>query len=159
MSRIVVLFTNKWTFAAIVALGVAAELAPPGGYFSSRRSSELVTSPVTKDSADSIAKPPTVSSQRPAPPPHDDLTLFISRYGPPDSDTSSENEKPRPPIVSRFLDYDKENVRAIYTADASPGSPPPYKAWNLFAFTEKQTGEPITPKEVTERLAGRDRKK
>ena len=39
---------------------------------------------------------------------------FVQRFGIPDTDESSENEDPRPPIVTRMLTYQKEHVRAIF---------------------------------------------
>lgn len=91
--------------------------------------------------------------------PHDDLTLFISRYGPPDSEQSSENEVPRPPIVTRWLIYQKENIRAVYFPDAPVGSPPPYKKWKLIGFQHHTTNEVIRPAEVVRLMAHRDRTK
>lgn len=91
--------------------------------------------------------------------PHDDLTLFTSRYGPPDSEQSSENEVPRPPIVTRWLIYQKENIRAVYVPDASVRSPPPYKKWKLFGFQNHATNEVIRPEEVVKLMAHRDRTK
>ena len=76
-----------------------------------------------------VLVPPTLAAE-----PHDDLTLFISKYCRPDRDVSSENERPRPPIVTRQLIYKKEDVRAVYVPDAPVGSPPPYKSWKLMGF-------------------------
>jgi hypothetical protein len=90
--------------------------------------------------------------------PHDDLTLFIAKFGPPDVDKSSENERPRPPIVTRQLIYIKENVRAVYVPGAPVGSPPPYRSWKLMGFQDQRTNEVLRPAEVVRRLEGRKKK-
>ncbi len=100
----------------------------------------------------------TTVQQVPSPVPHDDLTHFISRFGEPDSIESSENEIPRPPIVTKFLVYERERVRAVYVVDAPVNSPPPYERWKLFGFQDPQTNEVLQPAEAIERLKARDRK-
>lgn len=96
---------------------------------------------------------------RPTPKPHDDLSLFISKYGPPDSEISSEDEVPRPPFVSRQLIYERENLRVVYLADAPMGSPPPYEKWKLMGFQNHKTDEVIEPAEAVRLLKGRERKR
>ena len=90
-----------------------------------------------------------------AAPPHDDLSLFISKFGLPDIDKSSENEKPRPPIITRQMIYEKEGVRAVYVPDAPIGTPPPYKSWKLMGFQDQRTNEVLKPSEVVKRLEKR----
>src|SRR3989338_10959717 len=59
--------------------------------------------------------------------PHDDLSLFISKYGKPDIDDSTQYDKPRPPFVTRWLIYKKEHVEVVYVPDAVYiNVPPPY---------------------------------
>lgn len=89
--------------------------------------------------------------------PQDDLTLFISKYGPPDSEYSSENEVPRPLIVTRWLIYKKESVRAVYHPDAPVGSSPPYEKWKLFGFQNQKTNAVIKPAQVVKLMAHRER--
>ncbi len=90
--------------------------------------------------------------------PYDDLTLFISKFGPPDVDKSSENENPRPPIVTRQLIYKLENVRAVYVPEAPIGAPPPYKKWKLLGFQDHKTNAVLQPDEVVTRLEKRKRR-
>ena len=90
--------------------------------------------------------------------PHDDLSLFLSKFGQPDRTESSETEKPRPPIVTKRLTYLKERVRAVYVPDAPVGAPPPYRNWKLFGFQDSRTNEVISPKEVAQRLQGRTKR-
>jgi hypothetical protein len=80
----------------------------------------------------------------------DDLDLFIKRYGRPDEDDSTLHDNPRPPIVTRFLRYKKEGVKAAYVSQ-SDGS------WKLVAFADLRSGKPITPEQALERMKKRDR--
>ncbi|WP_394003554.1 zinc ribbon domain-containing protein [Luteimonas sp. WGS1318] len=97
------------------------------------------------------ATPQTAATQSP----HDDLSLFISKYGPPDQVKSSENESPRPPIVTKQLIYQTENVRAVYVPDAPVGAPPPYEKWKLLGFQDNRTNAVMEPADVASKLAGR----
>jgi hypothetical protein len=89
--------------------------------------------------------------------PDDDLSLFISKYGQPDQIKSSENEHPRPPIVTKQLIYKKENVRAVYVADVLVGTPPPYDKWKLLGFQDNRTNAVIHPADAVKKLEGRKR--
>ena len=86
--------------------------------------------------------------------PGDDLTLFLSRYAPPDSDDTTAYDSPRPPLVTRWLVYKHEGVRVIYLANGEVGDPPPY-TWKFIGFTDDQTHEPIAADEALRRLADR----
>jgi hypothetical protein len=83
--------------------------------------------------------------------PHDDLRLLISKFGPPDEIDSTENDKPRPPIVTKQLIYVKERVRAVYYPDGPVGSPPPYRKWKLLFFQDHRTDQPLRPAEALQR--------
>ncbi len=87
--------------------------------------------------------------------PNDDLELFISKYGPPDSQDSTEHDRPRPPIVTRFLIYDAEHVRAVYVPDAKVGTRPPYRRWKLMGFQDSRDNSVLRASEVDERLNNR----
>ncbi len=88
---------------------------------------------------------------------HDDLSLFLSKYGPPDKEVSTERDDPRPPIVTRWLDYNAERVRAVYYPDVPVGTPPPYSTWKLMGFMDPTTNTALSPDEVVHRLEGRKR--
>jgi hypothetical protein len=87
---------------------------------------------------------------------NDDLSLLISKYGKPDIDDSTQYDNPRPPIVTRWLIYKKENVRAWYVPDGvSIDDPPPYHKWKLFSFVDEKTKKPISAYEADRRLKQR----
>lgn len=92
------------------------------------------------------------------PPPHDDLTHFIARFGHPDREISTEYDNPRPPIVTRFLIYEKENLRVVYRADIPVGSVSPIKNWKFVGFQNEMTDNVITPSEAIRMMSHRDRK-
>lgn len=90
------------------------------------------------------------------PRPHDDVSLFICKYGKPDVDDSTQYDRPRPPVVTRWLIYRRERVQAIYVPrDARIGDPPPYKAWKLVGFTDPATNKPISPEVVVRRMTSK----
>lgn len=89
--------------------------------------------------------------------PHDDLTVFLARFGPPTYDQTTAYDNPRPPIPTRWLIYRAERVKALYVpGDARMGDPPPYNVWKLAGFSDLND-EPLEPEEVLRRMARRDR--
>ena len=70
---------------------------------------------------------------------------FVQRFGIPDTDESSENEDPRPPIVTRMLTYQKEHVRAIFRAQIPFGSKEAVSGrWQAMGFTDPRKNVAIT---------------
>lgn len=122
-------------------------------------SPEQLLAEAKKEYEDAVAKAAEEKRKWEVLKPHDDRSHFISRFGPPDEEISSEDEKPRPLIVTRQLIYKKENLRAAYRADAKIGSPPPYKNWKLMGFQNHTTDQPIPADEVVKLMAHRDRQK
>ena len=84
---------------------------------------------------------------------------IVARYGKPDRVTSAENEKPRPPLVTKMIEYKKENVRFVLLANAPMGTPPPYKSWKLMGYQDPRDNKVLSAEEVERRLAGRAKKK
>ena len=58
---------------------------------------------------------------------------FVAKYGKPDQIRSTEYDKPRPPFVTKMLEYKKENVRIVLLANVPMGSPPPTTPGSLWA--------------------------
>jgi hypothetical protein len=79
----------------------------------------------------------------------DDLDLLIKRYGKPDEDDSTLHDNPRPPIVTRFLRYKKENVKVAYVYQGDG-------TWKFLAFADARSGKPITPEQAVDRMKKRD---
>ena len=65
----------------------------------------------------------------------DDASEIIKRLGKPDKDDSTEYDQPRPPVVTRWLDYTRQNVRVMLVPANRVGDPPPY-TWKLMGFTD-----------------------
>jgi hypothetical protein len=83
---------------------------------------------------------------------------IVARYGAPDRIKSTEHDKPRPPFVTRMLEYKKENVRFTLLANAPIGSPPPYTSWRLMGFQDPRDNSVISAEEVERRMKGRVKK-
>lgn len=88
-----------------------------------------------------------------------DPAALIAKYGKPDRMTSTEYDKPRPPFVTRMLEYKKEGVLIGLLANAPMGSPPPYSSWKLLGYQDIASKSVITQEEAERRLAGRMKKK
>jgi hypothetical protein len=84
-----------------------------------------------------------------------DPAHIIAKYGKPDRIKSTEYDKPRPPLVTRMLEYKKENVRFTLLANAPMGSPPPYSSWKLIGFQDPRDNSVISAEEVERRMRGR----
>lgn len=94
---------------------------------------------------------PAVARDMPAVDPSD----IVAKYGKPDSVQSTEHDKPRPPLVTRMLEYKKERVRFALLADAPVGSPPPYKSWRLIGTQDPIDNAVISAEEAERRLQPR----
>lgn len=83
---------------------------------------------------------------------------IIARYGKPDRVESTEYDRPRPPLVTRFLEYKKQHVRFAFLADAPVGSPPPYTKWKLIGTQDPRDNSVLSEAEAAERMKSRERK-
>jgi hypothetical protein len=131
----------------VFAIGIIAAIVGSNNHTTS--SSGTVMTPSSPAPAVEVATPIA----------HDDLSLFVSRFGPPDSEYNSADENPRPPIVTRQLIYKAENLRAVYRADVPIGSPPPYDNWKLIGFQNQTTNAVISPDDLVRLMSHRDRKR
>jgi hypothetical protein len=73
---------------------------------------------------------------------------ITAKYGKPDRIQSTEYDKPRPPFVTRMLEYKKEHVRFTFLPTAPIGSPPPYKSWYLIGTQDLRDNPVISPEEA-----------
>lgn len=87
-----------------------------------------------------------------------DPSTIVAKYGKPDRVQSTEYDKPRPPFVTRMIEYRKENVRFSLLANAPIGSPPPYKSWKLIGFQDPRNNKVISADEVEKRMTKRVKK-
>ena len=86
-----------------------------------------------------------------------DPAHIIAKYGKPDRIKSTEYDKPRPPLVTRMLEYKKESVRFTLLANSPVGSPPPYSSWKLIGFQDPRDNSVISAEEVERRMRGRQK--
>jgi hypothetical protein len=82
----------------------------------------------------------------------------ISKYGKPDKIQSTEYDKPRPPFVTRMLEYKKQHVRFTFLPDAPIGSPPPYDRWKLIGTQDPRDNSVISASEAENRMQTRTKK-
>ena len=88
-----------------------------------------------------------------------DPAEIVAKYGKPDLVKSTEYDKPRPPFVTRMLEYKKERVRFALLANAPIGTPPPYKSWKLIGTQDPKDNSVISADEAERRLQPRLQKK
>lgn len=96
-----------------------------------------------------LAAPFAIGRDMPAVDPAD----FIAKFGKPDRVVSTEYDKPRPPLVTRLLEYKKAGVRIALLANAPVGSPPPYSSWRLMGYQDMASREVIQQPEAERRLS------
>ena len=82
----------------------------------------------------------------------DTAALLIKRLGPPDRDDSTAYDNPRPPIVTRFIEYRSQGVKIIFTPKAKYGEAPPYSAWKAIGFIDLRKKKALTPEAAYARL-------
>lgn len=85
--------------------------------------------------------------------PEDDLDLFVVKHGPPDEDDTTTNDSPRPLLMTRWITYKKQGVRAMYRADGKIGDTPPLVRWKLIGFQDPATDAVLNVDEVQRRMA------
>ena len=84
---------------------------------------------------------------------NNDLGRLIKTYGKPDNDDSTAYDKPRPPLVTRWITYYKADVKAISVPDAKNSyQPPPYKNWKIIGFTDSNSKIKLSAEETKQRL-------
>lgn len=76
------------------------------------------------------------------------LDDFILVY-PPDEIDSTENDRPRPPIVTKWAIYRAEAVKIMASKDRT--------GWVIFWMSDPDTAQKIDPADAMKRLAGRKR--
>jgi hypothetical protein len=75
----------------------------------------------------------------------DDLSDIVGACGQPSHDDSTLHDNPRPPMVTRFVDYDAAHLRIAFLLNNSPvGATPrrPYR-WRLIGFLNLDHPHPI----------------
>jgi hypothetical protein len=84
----------------------------------------------------------------------DEYDRWLDRFGSPDVLTSSEDEKPKPLMLSKILTYKKENVKVVFMQGHDNGD-------NGFYFVRctDRRNKSITPTVAVSRLQTRDKGK
>ena len=97
---------------------------------------------------------PLRRSEEPLPPARFDQ--FITSYGPPSFEEQSPNGTLRPPLFTKWLDYEPEHLRVAFVA-AESAETGTGKSWVLISFVDTLRTKPISPEEAALRLKSRRR--
>jgi len=83
-----------------------------------------------------------------------DAELLISRCGKPNRDDSTENDNPRPPIVTRIIEYRKAHLKYAFVpgGGSKVGDPPPYK-WKSIGVVDTRTNKAIPAAQLRDVLS------
>src|ERR1019366_8285662 len=68
-----------------------------------------------------------------------ELDDFIVSFGKPDLDDNTAYDVPRPPIVTRWVEYRPANVKIVGFPVVKVGTPPPYLRWKVLGFVDIST--------------------
>lgn len=80
---------------------------------------------------------------------------IISIYGKPDKIKSSEYDDPRPPLVTRMLEYKKEHVRFTFLSSEPIGKIPPHDDWLLIGTQDPSNNSVISIDVAKQRMEKR----
>ena len=117
-------------------------------FTSSDRSSAPVSPNVNRSGSDLIS---IVNSE------DDHYRLIIETYPNPERNESTENDVPRPLIITRFIEYKPEGVKLALIPKAKLGDLPPFEKWKLFGAIDTRTETKLTYPEAVDRLRQRAR--
>lgn len=81
--------------------------------------------------------------------------MLIAVYGAPERDDSTEADVPRPPIVTRIVEYRPQSVKLVFVPEVEPGTPPPYDVWRLWGAIDMTTNTKMSIPEAADRLRSR----
>jgi hypothetical protein len=85
-----------------------------------------------------------------------DAELLLSRCGVADKDWSTQYDDPRPPIVTRFITYNKAHLKFAYIPGGGSKvyDPPPY-TWKMIGIIDTRTNKAITAEHLKSTLKKR----
>lgn len=102
---------------------------------------------------------PSLSPQFPAISGGDEVVRSDARVvkvcGRPDSNESTEFEHPRPPILTRSIEYQDIDLRMIFAPEAHLGASPPYLIWKFAGAYAISTEKALSLREIEARLSMR----
>ena len=85
----------------------------------------------------------------------DHYSAVLAAYGTPERDDSTEYDDPRPPVVTRLIEYRPENVKIALVVNARLGDPPPYASWKIIGCIDINTDTRMSIEEAAKRLQRR----
>ena len=100
------------------------------------------------------APPEPIRRSAPPPLPPAQFEQFLDAYGPPTQEEQSPSGSSRPPLFTKWLDYEPEHLRIAFIAAESPETSSG-KKWVLMSFIDTVKTEPISQEEAARRLRAR----
>jgi hypothetical protein len=85
---------------------------------------------------------------------------FVARYGPPTFEEQSAQGVLQPPLFTKWLDYEPENLRVAFVAAEDPSGGTdglPGRRWILISFVDAKKTRPVSAEEAARRLSSRQR--
>jgi hypothetical protein len=112
----------------------------------------VVSLPNPPDSAKSELAPGILEDRSSAYGHGDQFAAIVAKYGQPDIDDSTAYDNPRPPIVTRWIEYKPSHVKIMFFPDCKFGDPPPYGEWRVVGYINTQLESAISAEEATQLL-------
>lgn len=81
---------------------------------------------------------------------------FVARYGPATFEEHSAHGTFRPPLFTKWLDYEPEHLRVAFVA-AESSTETSGRDWILISFVDAERTVPISPTEAAKRLMKRQK--
>lgn len=85
---------------------------------------------------------------RPASDGKDEFQIFVDRYGPPDRDDSTQYDSPRPPLVTRIIEYQPEGIKIAFYPISTVGQASPYAGWKVLGYIDTRSNSKIDAEEA-----------
>jgi hypothetical protein len=74
----------------------------------------------------------------------DEFAPIIASVGRPEKEDSTQYDRPRPPLVTKWIEYHPKNVKLAFLAIGNAGDPPPYSGWKLIGYSDILTNTEIS---------------
>jgi hypothetical protein len=143
-TNVIVIFVSVVVFAIVFAVGVGNTNSgtSSGGSVGPTANSDVLPDGVLTDRSQAHNRV-------------DQYLPIAEAYGRPDKDDSTAYDNPRPPLVTRIIEYQPEGVRIAFIPIAKATKPPPYVGWTVIGYINTKLGTKMSKYEASECLKGR----
>lgn len=88
----------------------------------------------------------------------DHYARIIEEYGTPEVDWSTAYDRPRPMLVTRWVEYKPENLQVAFIANAKAFDPPPYAGWGVIGYINTRNKKAMSSYDAADVLRPRWKK-